>query len=40
MIQRKIDKQDIFHYKQDGIKFRKEIIRLKEIYKYELYAYV
>jgi len=40
IIIRGINRQDIFLDKQDFRKFLKEIKRTKEVYKYELYAYV
>lgn len=40
VIIRGINRQDIFLDKQDYNKFLKEIKRTKEVYKYEIYAYV
>lgn len=40
IILRGINQQNIFYDKQDILKFKKEIKRTKEKYKYELYAYV
>lgn len=40
IIIRGINRQDIFLDKQDFRKFLKEVKRTKEVYKYEIYAYV